>query len=316
MQPRGDQQVLGDALAVERQRAQRVGDAARRPRPRAGRARRGRRAGSARGTGAPRRSRPRPGTRRRAAGRPRAGSTSTPEEPSWSSAERTRAGSFSPVATTTSAPDSSSASVAERARGARRRRRSAAARARRDQLRVQRQAGGRVEDDVARLVVDALDARGQRRVVGQRRADPDRDRVDARAPAVRARARRTRRRSTCESPVRVATLPSSVIADLNSTHGRPVRACLRKAWLTSRARAASSPSATSTSTPSSRRIPRPRPEAFRARVVGGDDDALEARREDRVGAGRRLALMAARLHRDVQRRAGQVGAGARRRRSR
>ena len=38
-----------------------------------------------------------------------------------------------------------------------------------------------------------------------------------------------------ESPVRVATLPSSVIADLNSTHGRPTRACLRNAWLSSRA---------------------------------------------------------------------------------
>jgi hypothetical protein len=65
-----------------------------------------------------------------------------------------------------------------------------------------------------------------------------------------------------ESPVRVATLPSSVIADLNTTCGRPERACLRNDWLSSRARAASSPSATSTSTPSSRRIPRPRPDAF------------------------------------------------------
>ena len=65
-----------------------------------------------------------------------------------------------------------------------------------------------------------------------------------------------------ESPLRVATLPSSVIADLNSTHGRPTRACLRKAWFSRRALAASSPSATTTSTPSSRRIPRPRPEAF------------------------------------------------------
>ena len=65
-----------------------------------------------------------------------------------------------------------------------------------------------------------------------------------------------------ESPVRVATLPSRVIADLNSTHGRPTRACLRKAWLSSRALAASSPSASTTSTPSSRRIPSPRPEAF------------------------------------------------------
>ena len=71
-----------------------------------------------------------------------------------------------------------------------------------------------------------------------------------------------------ESPVRVATLPSSVIADLKSTHGRPVRACLRNGWLSRRARAASSPSATSTSIPSSRRIPSPRPAAF---SVGSSD---------------------------------------------
>ena len=38
-------------------------------------------------------------------------------------------------------------------------------------------------------------------------------------------------------------MPSSVIADLNSTHGRPVRARLRKGWLSNRARSASSPSA-------------------------------------------------------------------------
>src|SRR4051812_27407126 len=52
------------------------------------------------------------------------------------------------------------------------------------------------------------------------------------------------------------------MADLKTTWGRPVRACLRKAWLRQRARAANSPSATTTSTPSSRRMPRPRPEAF------------------------------------------------------
>ncbi len=71
-----------------------------------------------------------------------------------------------------------------------------------------------------------------------------------------------------ESPVRVATLPSRVMADLNSTHGRPTRACLRKAWLSSRALAASSPSAMTISTPSSRRIPSPRPDAF---SVGSSD---------------------------------------------
>ena len=65
-----------------------------------------------------------------------------------------------------------------------------------------------------------------------------------------------------ESPVLVATLPSRLMADLKSTHGRPVRACLRKAWFCWRACAASSPPARSTCTPSSRRMPRPRPEAF------------------------------------------------------
>ena len=62
--------------------------------------------------------------------------------------------------------------------------------------------------------------------------------------------------------MRVATFPSSVIADLKSTHGKPVRACLRNGWLSSRARADSSPSATATSIPSSRRMPSPRPDAF------------------------------------------------------
>ena len=65
-----------------------------------------------------------------------------------------------------------------------------------------------------------------------------------------------------ESPLSVATFPSSDIAALNMTQGRPVRACLRKGWLRRRARAASSPPATSTSIPSSRRMPSPRPDAF------------------------------------------------------
>ena len=67
-----------------------------------------------------------------------------------------------------------------------------------------------------------------------------------------------------ESPVAVATLPSSDMADLKSTNGRPVRACLRWPWLSSLARRATSPPAMSTSMPSSRRMPRPRPEAWSA----------------------------------------------------
>ena len=66
----------------------------------------------------------------------------------------------------------------------------------------------------------------------------------------------------CESPVRVATLPSSVIADLKITSGRPVRACFRKGWFRRRALAASAPSAIVTSRPSSRRMPGPLPAAL------------------------------------------------------
>ena len=111
-----------------------------------------------------------------------------------------------------------------------------------------------------------------------------------------------------ESPVRVATLPSSVIADLKRTNGRPVRACLRNGWLSSRARVASSPSATSTADALVAQDPEPAAGGLLGRVVGGDHDAREAGLEDRLRAGRRAAGVAARLQRDVQRRAAQVGA--------
>ena len=149
---------------------------------------------------------------------------------------------------------------------------------------------------------------GARSAAGRRRARcrcRRRRRRPTRASGGRARGC-PRREIHCESPARVATLPSSVIADLNSTHGRPTRACLRKGWLSSRARVASSPSATTTSTPSSRRIPRPRPEAFSVGSSEATTTRLMPACEDRVGARRRAALVAARLERHVQRRAGQV----------
>ena len=207
-----------------------------------------------------------------------------PAAPSWSSAERTRAGSFSPVATMTSAP----AASRRVGRGARRRARDddgqRELRRAADELGVERQARLGVEHDAARLARGALDAR--RSAAGRR---PARCRCRPRPRrARRASGARARRDSSpeihFESPVCVATLPSSVIADLKSTCGRPVRACLRKGWLSRRARAASSPSATTTSMPSSRRIPRPRPAGLLGRVVGGDDDAGDARLDDRVGA--------------------------------
>ena len=89
---------------------------------------------------------------------------------------------------------------------------------------------------------DALDPRGEQRVVVG-------GGVDARRPPRRTRRASggrgrgwTRRRSTASRRCAVATLPSSVIADLKTTSGRPVRACLRKGWLSRRAASATSPS--------------------------------------------------------------------------
>src|ERR1700709_2857605 len=82
-----------------------------------------------------------------------------------------------------------------------------------------------------------------------------------------------------ESPVRVATFPSRVIADLKRIQGRPVLACLRNAWLDRHALVAQDAE--------------PPAGGLLGRVVGGDDDPADARGEDRVGARRRLALVTA-----------------------
>ena len=108
-------------------------------------------------------------------------------------------------------------------------------------------AAGRAESKTTRAgwrtsgIVDV--ARRQQRVVGERGADPDGDGVGLRAPAVHERRGSRGRRSTCESPLAVAVKPSRLTADLSVTSGRPVRACLRKGWFSSRAAAASAPSA-------------------------------------------------------------------------
>ena len=122
-----------------------------------------------------------------------------PAAPIWPSALRTRAGSFSPVATITSAPATSSASAARRGRGAGdddgERELGGAA----DELGVERQARLGVEHDAPRLAVHAFDAGREQRVVGERGADADRDRVALGAPVVREPARRLAR-----DPLRVA----------------------------------------------------------------------------------------------------------------
>ena len=123
-----------------------------------------------------------------------------------------------------------------------------------------------------------------------------------RRPA-RCRCRRRRRRTTrasggrrsrlssleihFESPVSVATLPSRVIADLKSTHGRPVRACLRKAWFCRRARCGELAVGDVDLDALVAQDAQAAAGGLLGRVVAGDDDALDAGREDRVGARRR-----------------------------
>ena len=142
------------------------------------------------------------------------------------------------------------------------------------ELGVQRQPGLGVEDDPARLARDAVDAR---RSAAGRRPARCRSRPRPRRPR-RASGATSRRESSpeihLESPVRVATLPSSVIADLKSTNGRPVRACLRNGWLSSRARRGEL--AVGDHRPRCPRragCPRPRPEAFSV----GSSEAITTR---------------------------------------
>ena len=146
----------------------------------------------------------------------------------------TRAASFSPVATITSTPAASSASVAVRA-------------AAREQttitgtslaLRTSCESSGR------RASESNTTRRGWRATPSTRAVSCGSSASAVPMPTATAsdsarqrwaRARLASPEIHCESPVRVATLPSSVIADLKTTSGRPVRACLRKGWLSRRA---------------------------------------------------------------------------------
>ena len=132
------------------------------------------------------------------------------------------------------------------------------------QSRVDRKAGGGVEDDTRRLPTGGrIDvARREQGVVREGRSDSDRDARPPR-PATSGRAPGSADPEIhFESPSAVAVRPSRVRADFSVTSGRPVRACFRNGWMRRRAAAASGPLASSTSIPASRSMPGPRPLAF------------------------------------------------------
>ena len=226
-----------------------------------------------------------------------------PAAPSWSSAERTRAGSFSPVATITSAPAASSASVCSRERGARDDDGQRRARARR--ATSWESSGSRPsESNTTRRGWRAtpVDARGELRVVGQRGADPDDDGVALGAPVVRAQPR-----GLARDPLRVAGAGRDLAVERHrrlEQHVRAARARVLAERLVEQPRAHRRLAVgdhdldalvAQDAEPAAGRLLR--------RVVGGDDDARDAGLDDRVGARRRLPVVAARLQRDVQRRA-------------
>ena len=97
------------------------------------------------------------------------------------------------------------------------------------------------------------------------------------------------------------------MADLNSTCGRPVRACLRNAWLRQRARRGELAVGHHDLDALVAQDAEPAARGLLGRVVGGDDDARELGLEDRVGARRRLARggSTARARRRASRRPGR-----------
>src|SRR5918992_3516305 len=205
-------------------------------------------------------------------GPPSSRSDWTSRAPSSPSACFTRAASFCPVATITSTPADSSACTDVRA-------------AAREQTTVTGTSATprtSCESSGSRASESNTTRRGWRATPSMRAVSRGSSNSAVPMPtatasdSARQRCARARLASPeihCESPVTVATLPSSVIADLKITSGRPVRACLRNGWFTSRAASASSPSTQTTSTPPSRRIPGPRPAA----LLVGSSEAITTR---------------------------------------
>ena len=181
----------------------------------------------------------------------------------------------------------------------------------RDELRVQGQAPGGVEDHAPRLVADAVDARGELRVVGQRGADAHGHGVARGAPAVGDEPA-----VLAGDPLRVARLGRHLAVEAHGRleeHPRAPGAGVLAEGLVLLARPRGELAAGEVDLHALVAQDAQAPaRGLLGRVVAGDDDAPDAGREDGVGARRLLALVAARLQRDVERGA---AAGRRRRRT-
>ena len=206
---------------------------------------------------------------------------------------RCRAGRAGSAATPTiSTPAASSASRRRKSTSDAATIQSGAAPAPCDQPAAERQAQRAVDDDAHRRAArQARQAAGQLRIVGQRRADADHDRVMAGAQADAPQSRATSPVIQRLSPEAVAMRPSRVVASLSVTNGRPSRTRRRKPALSA---AAASRLHADLGRDAGRAQ---RGDAARRRRADRDPRAPTTTRADaggdqRVGAGRRLAVMA------------------------
>src|SRR3954451_6577882 len=181
----------------------------------------------------------------------------------------------------------------------------------RDELGVQRQPRGRVEHDAPRLAMHALHTGGELGVVSERGADADGDRVDRGAPAVGELAR-----GVPGDPLRVAGRRRHLAVERHGgleQHPRPSRAGVLAKRLVGQPRAVGQLTAGDIHL-DALVAKDAQPPAGRLLARGGacDHDPSETGFDDRVRAGRLLARVTAGLQRDVQRRAAQVGSAGRR----
>jgi hypothetical protein len=173
-----------------------------------------------------------------------------------------------------------------------------------DELRRERQAGGGVEDDAARLAAHALDPRRELRVVGERRADAHGDGVALGPPVVR-QAAGARAGDPLRVPGRGGDLPVERHGGLEEDPGPP-RAGVLAEGLVQRAGAVGEvPVGDLDLDPLVTQDPQAATRGLRARVVGGDDHAPDPGGDDRLRARRGLARVGAGLERHVHRRPGR-----------
>ena len=224
-----------------------------------------------------------------------------PRAPSSSSAVPRRAGSFWPLATITSTPADSSACMFVRV-------------AAREQTMISGafsieatsfESSGRLASESKITRVGCFGTASTRAVSSGSSAVAVWIPTTTASTSARQRCARARLDSFeihFESPAAVATLPSSVVATLKTTCGRPVSAVLAERLVEQPGLRRHGAVHDVDLDPLVAQDPEPASVRLRRRVVARDHDARDLRLQDRFRARRRPALVGARLDRHVHRR--------------